>query len=146
MFCTRCGSELRDIDRFCSQCGANVAAPHSAPATYPSRPLARIMYDKKIAGVCSGFARYDRSGAGDALRNPRTEALAPRTQEPKDGRPPQIRRSACAETRSGGTVSRATMSRRLRHGVSSGSCQQNDRSGRLVRTDPVVTSGCRTVG
>jgi len=56
MYCTRCGSELRDIDRFCSQCGANVAAPQTAP--YPSRPLARIMYDKKIAGICSGFARY----------------------------------------------------------------------------------------
>lgn len=56
MYCTRCGSELRDIDRFCSQCGANVAAPQ--PPAYPSRPLARIMYDKKIAGVCAGFARY----------------------------------------------------------------------------------------
>lgn len=57
MFCTRCGSELRDIDRFCSQCGVNVAAPH-AGAYAPSRPLARLMYDKKIAGICSGFARY----------------------------------------------------------------------------------------
>jgi len=58
MYCTRCGSELRDIDRFCSQCGVNVAAPQSSPGYSPARPLARIMYDKKIAGVCAGFARY----------------------------------------------------------------------------------------
>jgi phage shock protein C len=58
MYCTRCGSELRDTDRFCSQCGVNVAAPQTSPAPYPSRPLARIMYDKKIAGICAGFARY----------------------------------------------------------------------------------------
>lgn len=59
MFCTRCGSELRETDRFCSQCGVNVAAPYSQPAyPQPVRQLARTMYDKKIAGVCGGFARY----------------------------------------------------------------------------------------
>jgi phage shock protein C len=58
MYCTRCGSELRDTDRFCSQCGVNVASPHASPVSYPSRPLARIMYEKKIAGICAGFARY----------------------------------------------------------------------------------------
>lgn len=59
MFCTRCGSELREIDRFCSQCGANVASPlERATFTGPVRQLARSMYDKKIAGVCSGFAHY----------------------------------------------------------------------------------------
>lgn len=58
MFCTRCGSELRQIDRFCSQCGVNLSAPHSSPSSLAPRPLARILYDKKIAGVCAGFARY----------------------------------------------------------------------------------------
>jgi len=58
MFCTRCGSELRQIDRFCSQCGVNVGDPHSSQYSQVSRPLARTMYDKKIAGVCAGFARY----------------------------------------------------------------------------------------
>ena len=61
MFCTRCGSELRENDRFCSQCGANAAAPQASNQPYrngPIRRLARVMYDKKIAGVCSGFARY----------------------------------------------------------------------------------------
>ena len=56
MFCTRCGTELRETDRFCSQCGANIAAPHAYPQ--PARRLARAMYDKKIAGVCAGFAHY----------------------------------------------------------------------------------------
>ena len=63
MYCTRCGSELREADRFCSQCGVNVAAPHAGSYSpqggySPGRPLAGIMYDKKIAGVCAGFARY----------------------------------------------------------------------------------------
>jgi len=59
MFCTRCGSKLREIDRFCSQCGANVSSPlESAPYYGQARQLARSMYDKKIAGVCSGFAHY----------------------------------------------------------------------------------------
>ncbi|HEY3836078.1 MAG TPA: PspC domain-containing protein [Bryobacteraceae bacterium] len=59
MFCTRCGSELRDHDRFCSQCGVNVQSPYSQPySPRPVRQLARTMYDKKIAGVCGGFARY----------------------------------------------------------------------------------------
>src|ERR1017187_9377383 len=56
MYCTRCGAELRDIDRFCSQCGVNITAPY--PVYPQSRPLARIMYDKKIGGICAGFARY----------------------------------------------------------------------------------------
>ena len=58
MFCTRCGSDLREIDRFCSQCGVNLASPYSAPESQASRPLSRILYNKKIAGVCAGFARY----------------------------------------------------------------------------------------
>ena len=52
MYCTRCGRELRDNDCFCSQCGMNLRAPGSP------RPLTRIMAEKKIAGVCAGFARY----------------------------------------------------------------------------------------
>jgi len=58
MYCTRCGSELREKDRFCSQCGASVSGTQASPVYTPSRPLARLVYDKKIAGVCSGFARY----------------------------------------------------------------------------------------
>ncbi len=58
MYCTRCGSELREIDKFCSQCGVSVYGGQPASAYTPSRPLARLIYDKKIAGICSGFARY----------------------------------------------------------------------------------------
>ncbi len=57
MFCTKCGIELRDQDRFCAQCG--VATPgHAAESPASKRRLLRSMHDKKIAGVCSGFAHY----------------------------------------------------------------------------------------
>ncbi len=63
MFCTQCGGELRDADRFCPQCGKPVdaipdAALPGAVAAYPQRRLRRIMSQKKIAGVCAGFAEY----------------------------------------------------------------------------------------
>ena len=59
MFCTRCGAELRESDRFCPQCGVSTTSPHSPQyAPQPARQLARTMYDKKIAGVCAGFAHY----------------------------------------------------------------------------------------
>jgi phage shock protein C len=58
MFCTRCGKELKDEDRFCAACGhptrpENVAFRAGTPAR-----LTRSMEDKKIAGVCAGVARY----------------------------------------------------------------------------------------
>ena len=55
MFCTQCGGELREQDRYCSQCGRPLK-PEVAPAG-PER-LMRDMADKKIAGVCAGLARY----------------------------------------------------------------------------------------
>lgn len=58
MFCTRCGVELRDQDRYCSQCGKATAAVAAAQATNPPAPLALDKRRKKIAGVCAGFARY----------------------------------------------------------------------------------------
>lgn len=54
MYCTRCGLELREADRFCSRCGARATAAGPAPVSVP------LMLDKrnnKIAGVCAGFAR-----------------------------------------------------------------------------------------
>ena len=59
MYCTGCGIELREADRFCSACGktTGVGGPvNSAPLR--DRRLARSMSDKKIAGVCSGVAHY----------------------------------------------------------------------------------------
>jgi phage shock protein C len=55
MFCTQCGTELRDPDNFCPHCGNRLRAEA------PSGPPQRLMLDthrKKIAGVCAGFARY----------------------------------------------------------------------------------------
>ncbi len=56
MFCTQCGVELGDTVRFCSQCGH--ATPLGAPAQGPPARLTRDIQNKKIAGVCAGFARY----------------------------------------------------------------------------------------
>jgi len=56
MFCTQCGVELSAKDRFCSQCAhPTELAGQAAPA---QTRLTRDMRDKKIAGVCAGFARY----------------------------------------------------------------------------------------
>jgi phage shock protein C len=56
MFCTKCGSELREQDRFCSACG--VATARGAAPSRPEARLSRPMSEAKIAGVCAGFARY----------------------------------------------------------------------------------------
>ncbi|HLH37877.1 MAG TPA: PspC domain-containing protein [Bryobacteraceae bacterium] len=57
MFCTRCGVSHDDSAKFCSQCGAPIGAnAYSAPAAYPK--LSRPREDRKIGGVCAGFARY----------------------------------------------------------------------------------------
>jgi phage shock protein C len=56
MFCTKCGIQLRDDDRFCSQCGARTAINRTGYE--PPKPLMLDKRNKKIAGVCAGFARY----------------------------------------------------------------------------------------
>jgi phage shock protein C len=56
MFCTRCGNQLGDTDRFCSQCARPTSLANSL-AIEPKR-LTRDSANKKIAGVCAGFARY----------------------------------------------------------------------------------------
>jgi phage shock protein C len=56
MYCTKCGIELRDSDRFCSGCGNRTAACEQ-PET-PARTLMLDKRNKKIGGVCAGFARY----------------------------------------------------------------------------------------
>ena len=55
MFCTKCGVELREDDRFCSRCGNRSAV---GLATETPRTLTLDKRNKKIAGVCAGFARY----------------------------------------------------------------------------------------
>lgn len=71
MFCTQCGTGLREGDRYCPRCGKpvnEIPAPAGsgglgqnayAEAGYDlRRPLRRIMSQKKIGGVCAGFAQY----------------------------------------------------------------------------------------
>jgi phage shock protein C len=56
MYCTRCGNQVEEAHRFCPQCGQQAgAAPRSGGAM---RRLVRPMYDKRVAGVCAGFANY----------------------------------------------------------------------------------------
>jgi len=60
MYCTQCGFKLEESDRFCAQCGKPTWAEGERPqaAYYAPRRLKRLMYDKKVAGVCSGIAKY----------------------------------------------------------------------------------------
>src|ERR1700746_526130 len=57
MFCTRCGLQMDEGAAFCSCCGQPTGVAPVLRVTPPPR-LSRPMYDKKIAGVCAGFARY----------------------------------------------------------------------------------------
>jgi phage shock protein C len=56
MFCTKCGGELREPDRFCPACGAGTTRGATPPR--PEARLSRPMSEAKVAGVCAGFARY----------------------------------------------------------------------------------------
>jgi phage shock protein C len=55
MYCTRCGVECRQDDCYCSRCGARTGVGDTACAV---KPLMLDKCNKKIAGVCAGFARY----------------------------------------------------------------------------------------
>jgi phage shock protein C len=58
MYCTRCGVENDDKTRYCPQCGhgTKLAEAEANPGRQPR--LALDVENKKIAGVCAGFARY----------------------------------------------------------------------------------------
>src|SRR5262245_27999070 len=56
MFCTRCGVELEPQDRYCSQCGKGTGIGSPWPAG--PRRLMLSSGEKKIGGVCAGFANY----------------------------------------------------------------------------------------
>jgi len=51
MYCTRCGSQLNETALYCSQCGK------STRLAEPRRRISRPQGERKIAGVCAGFAR-----------------------------------------------------------------------------------------
>lgn len=54
MYCPQCGRAYEEKVNFCCHCGA---AMFTSPPS-PQRKLARSARDKKIAGVCGGFAEY----------------------------------------------------------------------------------------
>ena len=75
MYCTRCGCQTGELDRFCSQCGNLAPGPASSASSGPSAtPLApppnqpgmespsplltRSLRNRKIAGVCGGIGRH----------------------------------------------------------------------------------------
>lgn len=58
MYCTACGTQLRDTDRFCFNCG-KATTEAAARWRYGSpKRLVRPMDQKVIGGVCAGFAQY----------------------------------------------------------------------------------------
>ena len=59
MYCSSCGIEIPEASRYCMQCGAATAKDTFTSATgKPGRTLSRPRDERKIAGVCSGIARY----------------------------------------------------------------------------------------
>jgi phage shock protein C len=55
MFCTKCGLQLEDRDRFCFECGTPTG---KGPSPLSQKRLMRTSAGKKLAGVCSGIAEY----------------------------------------------------------------------------------------
>ena len=53
MFCPQCGKEYQGQVNFCCQCGSRMTGP-----SMPDKKLQRSRSDRKIAGVCGGFADY----------------------------------------------------------------------------------------
>ena len=63
MYCTCCGTEMAEANRFCAQCGKEARAPQASRPSASStaaagRPLDRDVANKKVAGVCAGIARH----------------------------------------------------------------------------------------
>ena len=58
MYCTGCGTELTEGQRFCPQCGKQIASAEPDDPVIPAKRLVRPMKQKAIAGVCAGFADY----------------------------------------------------------------------------------------
>jgi len=58
MICAHCQKEIADYSNFCYFCGSKQAAAAAAPKSRAGRRLMRSAKDKKVAGVCAGFADY----------------------------------------------------------------------------------------
>ena len=71
MFCTKCGSELRERDRFCAECATPTARLPLVPINREAR-LSRARKGK-IAGVC---LRRRRGGHGGDHGDPFVATIA----------------------------------------------------------------------
>jgi phage shock protein C len=63
MYCTNCGTQIGDSDKFCRECAHETkvgreANRQSASGCSAPRRLYRATSEKRIAGVCAGLARY----------------------------------------------------------------------------------------
>ena len=58
MYCSHCGREVATDARFCPACGKSTPVWESEHAHEAPKRLYRLATDKKIAGICSGLARY----------------------------------------------------------------------------------------
>ena len=57
MICTHCQRAIADYSNYCHLCGARQSVP-AGNSPYGAKRLTRSVSDKKIAGVCGGFADY----------------------------------------------------------------------------------------
>jgi phage shock protein C len=63
MYCTNCGTQIGDTDKYCRECACETkvgreANRQSASDYQAPRRLYRVTSEKRIAGVCAGLARY----------------------------------------------------------------------------------------
>ena len=63
MYCTNCGTQIGDTDKFCRECACEThvgreANRQNAPGYGAPRRLYRVTSNKRLGGVCSGLARY----------------------------------------------------------------------------------------
>jgi len=56
MYCPQCGKSYEEKVNFCCHCGAAMFTP--AAGSTKSKKLTLSRTDKKIGGVCAGFAEY----------------------------------------------------------------------------------------
>ena len=57
MYCTTCSFPIEECDRFCGQCGRKTPEGKKL-GRHCARRLGRATSEKRVAGVCEGFARY----------------------------------------------------------------------------------------
>lgn len=58
MLCANCHREIAEYSNFCYYCGARQSAAPPPQPRVVSKKLMRSVTDKKIGGVCAGFAEH----------------------------------------------------------------------------------------